>query len=149
MAHGLRGRFGMWFAMWGQFAKRGSSFNATLSKLCSLSSLQNHKCYWTRIPIGLCQLKMTSIRGCHKQCRLLANNFLQKLLPLAQLYYANRKSGLIVTSNNFKWSIWSIFIHTALTVEVLRQSDYNFGVEIFWVKSYTLALGLTAKRFWG
>ena len=32
MAHSLQGRFGMWFAMWGQFAKRGSSFTATLSK---------------------------------------------------------------------------------------------------------------------
>ena len=27
---------------------------------------------------------------------------LQKLLPLAQLYYVNRKSGLIVTLNNFE-----------------------------------------------
>ena len=90
MAHSLRGRFAMWFAIReGILLSEGALLQRPCLKLCSLSSLQNHMCYWTRIPIGLCQLKMTPIRGYYKQYRLLANNFLQKLLPLAQLYYAN------------------------------------------------------------
>lgn len=106
---------------WGHFAQRGSSFAATLSKAMLTKQftkshvLLDKDTHWT-----MSLLKWHQSVDTTNKYRLLANNFLHKLLPLAQLYYANRKSGLIVTLNNFKWSIWSIFIHTALTVEVFE-----------------------------
>ena len=90
MAHSLRGRFGMWFAMWGQFAKRGSSFTATLSKAMLTKQftksqvLLDKDTHWT-----MSLLKWHQSVDTTNKYRLLANNFLHKLLPLAQLYYAN------------------------------------------------------------
>ena len=91
MAHSLRGRFAMWFAIReGILLSEGALLQRPCLKLCSLSSLTKSQVlldkdtHWT-----MSLLKWHQSVDTTNKYRLLANNFLHKLLPLAQLYYAN------------------------------------------------------------